>query len=564
MLRKKTTIVTAALACVVAITCSAGCMQASSEPETSQAPMESEAGEASEEPSAKQDEYDPAEWQPEVYTDADGDLIQLTPNDGSDDIAYFVQRRQAPANTYWARADNRGCKSCHDDLAALVHDSPYEHPAVSGVDVEWTVDTCLGCHAQGTNGFFTVEHAFETEIHAIHTDVASCFNCHDTASTGNEAEGDSSMNLWEDVKYQMLRGFTDIAAEDIADTFSYTQDELNDPLHLFNLKAMCYDWDFIRNDYHDDETPLDEGLRDEWSITVCGEVEKPTTFNLGELIENAPKQTAVMKWACMLNPIGGPGVGQVEVTGIPLSYLIEQSGGLTDAATGILPMGIDGFADSGATKWDDVKNYDCILVTQMNGEDIPWKCGYPCILMMGGVGCGCYVKQVSTIEFTETYGDVYDLEGWPNATYEITDAFYNVLGWPNKDYSDYYNNPNVGITSLKEGQVVKTGEPLTISGYADAYGSEIVGVEVSMDRGVTWKRFDVSGTDIQRLVTWNFEFTPDEDRAYYFGVRAVKADGKVTEYPVEKMFVAHSNFDELKVVSLEEHEAVEEQKGMEG
>lgn len=531
MSKKKLGVACASVVLVGAMLFSVGCAQASNP--------------AQETPNPETEQL----YLPTVFADTDGDLIQITPNEDVDDVAFMKQRRLMPFNTYYMDADHRGCKSCHDDLRAVLDESPYEHVAINGLDVEWTVEMCLGCHANGTNGYFTVEHAFASEMHAIHRDTADCWNCHDTDTTWN---GDNpTMYLWDSVSHDKLRGIDDIGADAMADTFAWSQDYITAQEDLYNLNEQYYDWDYIRMEKEEAGEPLDEEMRDNWTISVSGEVEKPMTFNLGELIKTAPMETRTMKWACMINPIGGPGLGQAEFTGIPLSYLTDQCG-LKETATAIWPESIDGFVDPGAIELAKTAGGDALLAVEINGEPVSWENGYPCILVLGGPSCGCYVKQLSNINFVNADTSLYEIKGWPSLdnAEEGKDYIYYMDGWPNRDYTDSYDSPNAGIIGLKEGQIVKTGEKLTIEGYADCYSDQTVAVEISMDRGKTWKRFDTSSSDPMRFITWTYEFTPEEDAAYCIAVRAVDINGQVTEKPIEKMIVAHSDLDNFSPVSL--------------
>lgn len=526
-IRKNAILVAGSLCCVLTLCVMAGCSQeAQVEGETADPEVESQ-------------------YLPVMYTDGDGDLIQLTPNDDKEDINYFRQRETVPYNTYYLDADTRGCKSCHDDLRQLLEDSPYEHGAMKGADVEWNVTMCLDCHSTGTNNYYTNEHDFADVMHAIHKDDASCFNCH-YADTPTSVNPEGDMKLWEEVKYDKLRGITDLNAADFVQDFSYDQDMLTD-VHdeLFYLNDQYHEWDYERTENEENDVPLDYELRDSWTITISGEVDTPRTFVLGDLLDdpNTPMVTRTVKWHCMISPIGGNGVGQVEVTGIPLSYLTDQCG-IKDTATGVIPQGAGGFSDPGSLDLKLVQENEPIVALEMNGEPLTWVNGFPCTIVWGnGTSTGCWAKEFNSLEYTQASVNCYDIEGWPYATYDYADAFYPVCGWPTADYSEDYNNPNVGIYKLKEGQVVKTGEPLTIEGYADAWDKEVVGLEVSMDRGATWTRYDISGTNIEQLVTWAFDFTPEEDGAYYIGVRSVRADGTVTSHPIERMIIASSDVD---------------------
>jgi DMSO/TMAO reductase YedYZ molybdopterin-dependent catalytic subunit len=474
-----------------------------------------------------EDPYVAELYLPRVYEDSSGTLIQLTPNETVADAYYFQQEGFVPYNTYYVKADERGCKSCHDDLAKLLDESPYEHIGMNcGVDTEWTVDQCIGCH-EFSNDYFTVEGTFATMIHGLHADVTDCWNCHDTATTSDTS--DSSMYIWEKVAHRKLRGFTDIADTGLPSAFTYTQDEISDVDTLYNLNAQYYEWDYLRKHNTEDNVPLDQSLIDDWTITVSGEVEKTVTFNLRDLIEKGPSETHVMKWHCVLNAVGGNGIGQVEATGIPLSYLFDQAG-VKDTAVSLLGIGADGFQDHGGVALDLIEGRTTMLVYEMNGEPLTWNNGYPCVVMYGGTGCGCYVKQVTDFVLLGADFPIFEATGWPDPNGEII------------------NKPDVGIIGFKEGQVVQTGETITFKGYADAYDESIVAMEFSMDRGETWKRFDTPNTDVERWLTWKYQFTPEADGAYCFAVRAVTDTGKVNTTMIEKMFVAHSDIAELSVI----------------
>lgn len=471
---------------------------------------------------------------PKVRVDGDGDLIQLTPGDDPEDAPYFQQQDYENMNVAFFNADERGCKSCHGDLKQTLKDMDYFHNALTGgTETEWTVQTCMGCHAENSRGYFKSEYTFATMMHGIHMDSATCMNCHDTGTssmTESAANAElGGMELWDDVKHDKLTGITDVDAEQMDGSFSWNQDvNTFDQDDMFILEAQYYDNDYMRKENTDNGVPLDEEMFENWTLTVSGEVENPMTFTLGELVEEAPSETAVMKWSCVMNPVGGDAVNNVEVTGIPLSY-IEEKVGVKDSATWVWPTGSDGFMNFAPQELSRVRETTCLLVYEINGERLSWNNGYPLVVVWGGIGCGPYIKEISNLE----YGS------------DESVGLYDAWGFPNRDNTDFYNNPNVGIFDLKEGQVFKTGDTVVVSGYADAFNQEVVAVELSMDRGKTWKRFDIEGSDVEKLVQWSYEFTLEEDGFYCIDARAVRDDGKVTEVSVEKMFSANSDPDSL-------------------
>lgn len=487
---------------------------------------------------AQQETPDPVEASlhlPEVFVDDDGDLIQLTPYDTAEDSLYFQQKDYMSRNTRFIHADDRGCKSCHSDLRTLLEESGYEHPGLVGLDVEWSVTTCRGCHSTGTQGYFTNPDTFADLMHGVHMDVdTDCWNCHATAQSSMTAElteDDGEMLLWEEVRMNYLRGFTDIAAEDLTGSFSFTQDPVLDQSDLFNLNMQYYDYDFIRAENTDADAPLDEELLESWTISVSGEVGEAKTFNLKELIddESVPKETKLLKWHCLMNPVGGSAIGQVEATGIPLSYLLEQCGGMKETAVSLVRLGADGFQDLGGISMDLITDGTCMIVYEMNGEPLEWKNGYPCVFVCGGTATGCYVKEVSDLIFAGSDTPLFDVNGWPVSDVDTTK----------------YNKPNVGIIGLKDGQVIETGKAFTIEGYADAFEEQITAIEISMDRGATWKTFETPDTNIEQWVVWSYEFTPEVDGTYYFEVRAVNDTGKVTSILVDRMITASSDIEGL-------------------
>ena len=71
----------------------------------------------------------------------------------------------------------------------------------------------------------------------------------------------------------------------------------------------------------------------------------------------------------------------------------------------------------------------------------------------------------------------------------------------------------------------KVGEPLTFSGYADDFDKVISAIEFSLDGGSTWTGHDTGGATTDKLLTWQFSYTPQKPGLYRLRVRAVNEDG---------------------------------------
>ena len=481
--------------------------------------------------------------QPIVKQLGDGTLIQRTPDE---DISTTMDAtavlhhptENVPSNTYFVKADARGCNACHEDLAKTIESMPYGHHSLSSdLGLEASVQQCLQCHRIGGSTVQTVPGEFGTLIHGIHsTGQAECWNCHDATNNGDAAGGQgefdyseniadsldtassagSSMVLWDLTKHNKLRGITDIADTEVNGAFSYNTDELTDPEDLFNVTWQTFTDDYQRIAHMENNDPLDEELFNTWTVTVSGEVDSETTWTLPELIEQAPSEEFVAKLNCTVNPTNGPYVGQVECKGIPVSWLLEKAG-VKDDAVNVSFCTPDGPYGNDTVEAINDESKLTYLVYEMGGERLTWGNGYPVIYIRPDIAAYADVKSVSELVVSSGAGAGYG-SGFR--------------------FGLEYVKPTVGIYNLHEGQIIETGETHTFTGYVDAYNEEVVALEVSMDRGKSWKSFPIEGTDINRLITWSFDFTPENDSAYCLAVRGVTENGTKTEEYVEKMVVA--------------------------
>lgn len=475
-------------------------------------------------------------YTPEITENGEGVLIQRTPSENISPTAKgeaktYRPENNVPYNTYWLNADAKGCGACHSDLAELVATMPADHqPLTNDLGIEITVQMCLDCHMPAA-GSQTNKNAFARVIHGIHStrNLAGCMDCHDMTERSNATsaayiDGQGVVSLWDSVKHQAMRGIESIPADELGDGFSYRIDETIDPSALFTFFWNNNETNYAWEDLVAQGAELDQGVFDNWTITVSGEVDEERTWTLPELIAEAPSVTQPMKIQCILNPNGGPLIGQVEVTGIPVSWLLDQCG-LTENAKAIVPMSSNGDYGYGTTL-QKLETCDALLVYEMAGEPLSWKNGYPCWYIIGGDQAGNTVRWPSDLLITSD---------------ELTDNFLFKDG-----EGRLYNSPNVGLFDVYEGQIVQNGEPFEFHGYADAFCNAIDAIEISFDQGKTWKTFETPDTTVNQWTTWTYEFTPEEDRAYVITVRGVDSEGNVTQDPVEKMIVAKSQLPEVE------------------
>lgn len=477
-----------------------------------------------------QDQKERAEtYAPEVRTLDDGTQVQLTPDLTNSGVQYASQPDSY--NTYYLDADNRGCVSCHTDgLGDLVDNQMvFRHiPLQNGFGTEIDARDCRMCHNEYDSDaygsfLFGTERSFGQLIHGIHSRDSfkgDCMSCHAATADGN------GMRLWEDAKYDILGGINSV--EDVQGEFSYEQDVIvGDTLALAR-------WGFHLDEGWDKSftgEEVDEETRNNWEIKISGMVDDSFTITLGELIDEAPSETFVGKLDCVLNQPGGELLANVQVTGIPLEWIMEKAGA-QDGATSLMSVCLDG--SKRVVTLDDIRENGGWLIYEINGRPLKWDDGGPCRTFyptLGADASGKFITEISLGTDASTALNGFAVEGTP---------FAEPAWRGTKEGGDevWANKPNVGICNIHEGQIFSAASPIEFEGYADAFDEQVTSVEFSMDRGKTWTRFDTSDSDKSKLVYWHFAFTPEEPGAYVLQVRAVSESGLVSTYPDEIMINA--------------------------
>lgn len=455
-------------------------------------------------------------YAPEVRTLEDGTSIQLTPDAASNQFGLnHLNGAPAAYNTQYLNADNRGCVSCHEDgLADLVNNKmDYPHIKITnnlGSDV--TPMQCVHCHSE--DGYSNSYDSFGSLIHGMHSRDSfkgSCLSCHDATDNG-------TMRLWEEAKYDVLRGFTYV--ENAQGRFSYEQETLTDLPQIDWMLATLDDAEVESLVKGSNGESLDsESLINDWDITVSGEVDNPVSVNLGELIKEAPSETFVTGAQCVINPEGGELIANMEITGIPMSYVLDKAG-VKEGANVIYPTAPSGYTQ--ALPVEGAENGEIYLVYKLNGEYLTYEEGAPVMVWDTDLRClGNHTRFVSEVVVASVPEE------------EV--HFYN--GLPDRE-GNYFDKPNAGITNFHDGQIVEVGKPFDFTGFAQAFDEQIVAVEFSLDQGETWTTFDTSDSDETKVVWWTFAYTPEKAGSYVMSIRAVSDTGKVSPYPIKVMFNA--------------------------
>ena len=444
-------------------------------------------------------------YAPKVTTLGNGVQIQRTPND---DGIY---------NTYVLKADSRGCAACHSDLQATLNNLPMGHMDLNFTgDVDVTVEHCISCHTYSPD-YVPEFYNFGSLVHGLHKSSAfqqmggDCMSCHDA----NEETGE--IRLWDQVKYDLMRGIVAIPEEEMEAEFSFDQTTLTDDENSFSLNWLDGFTDYmVYDDYVHGLKANHEDLLN-WEITVDGLVDEPYTMTMGEIIEEFPSVTQTMSIHCTMDPVTGGLISTWEVTGVRIMDLVNKAG-IQEGATGVYTIPPDEVCAYPATM-EHLANYDALLVYQINGHDLRYYQGFPVQAWVAGMGAPNFAKQCCQLYVTD----------------EPEDEMWLYQGWIREEEGRFFNKPNASIFYTKEGQIIEAGEPYTFEGFADAYDDPIAAMEFSLDNGETWKRFDTEGAVPGTWVYWHFTFTPEEEGAYVLKVRAVTEGGLVGETPATTM-----------------------------
>ncbi|MEC4271885.1 molybdopterin-dependent oxidoreductase [Adlercreutzia sp. R25] len=457
---------------------------------------------------------------PVVVTLEDGTQIQKVPSDFSNRFAQPDFRNGTEVhniegfNNLMFNADNRGCtSSCHSLEEAMANESWYHFSAfLTGYNTEQTVQTCKGCHSEehevGSVPFKDAMHTLHYSNAAFNAMEGDCQSCH-YIDWGGEYK------LWDEVKYDLFTGVTDVPADTAAAEFSFDQTTITDRDDLWFKTSRLAQKDMPT------DADVSQEDQDNWVIKVDGDVDQPFEMTLKEMTEQFGTKTEVFATACTETGVAAGTVGNVEVEGIPLSAIIEyakpQAG-----ADAVVFAGVDTYANNWGPSLEDVLKYDGVLVTKMNGDILYAEQGYPVRYMSQCISAGNAIKQVQEIHIVNTQKE--------NSEYAIFGT-----------YGVY--KPLSGVLSAYDGQIFPAGQPIHLEGYSYAFDEPISKVEFSFDGGETWKTYETPNTEPGPWVYWKLDLSNEftEKGAYLVKVKAtsLQADGTETPAPAVTNFLVN-------------------------
>src|SRR5262245_46583275 len=317
--------------------------------------------------------------------------------------------------------------------------------------------------------------------------------------------------------------------------------QLEPPMKYFDRAITPNEAFFVR--YHVFPIPLEVDLAT-WRLRITGRVDRPLELSLDDLKTRFPRAAVTAVNQCSGNSRGrfsprvlggqwGDGaMGNAEWVGARLKDILTAAG----VRQGAVQATFDGLDKPAFPSVPDfVKSLDItrimddpdILVAyQMNGAPLPMLNGYPARLVVPGWYATYWVKNLSEIEVVDQMFEKF----WMKPAYRIPD---NACGCAQPGSAVARTVPITRMTvrsfiaSPTPGTRVPRGRPVTLKGIAFDGGYGIQEVQVSADRGTSWRRADLGG-DLGRYSfrEWSAAWTPSQAGPARVMVRAFNRIGE--------------------------------------
>ena len=283
---------------------------------------------------------------------------------------------------------------------------------------------------------------------------------------------------------------------------TYRPPNFETPLEIFEQVFTPNDAFFVR--YH--LTRIPEVAAAQWKLEIGGDAaEKPFTLDLAALQRDfvAVEIPAVLQCSGNRRGLSDPHVpgvewgigamGNARWKGVRLKDLLTRAG-LKKEAVEVAFNGADqGSLDSTP---DFVKSLpvwkatdeNTLVAWQMNGEPLPHWNGAPVRLVVPGWTGTYWMKHLVSIQaLSQPLKNFWMASAYriPKGKFPVVDRFLTQETDANTPITEMVVNSV--ITGPREGQVVRSGQPVEVKGIAWDNGAGIQTVEVSSDEGQTWQ-----------------------------------------------------------------------------
>jgi sulfite dehydrogenase (cytochrome) subunit A len=300
--------------------------------------------------------------------------------------------------------------------------------------------------------------------------------------------------------------------------------QLETPFSLFDESVLTpNDVFFVR--YHLSESPPRSIDPKTFSLEIKGTVKSPQKLSIADLKSKFEPVEIVAVNQCSGNgrgffqprvpggQMGNGAMGNARWRGVGLKDLLNQAG-LEAGARQVTFNGLDKAIIEKtpdyvkALEVDHALDGEVLVAYQMNGEDLPMLNGYPLRLVVPGYYGTYWVKHLNQITVINEVYTGY----WMNSAYRIPDNACGCVApgsTPQKTIPINRLNVRSFITSLKDGDQLKSGEVIQVKGIAFDGGYGIHQVLFSENGGSAWREAEL-GSDLGKYSfrEWQVQFTP--------------------------------------------------------
>ncbi len=330
--------------------------------------------------------------------------------------------------------------------------------------------------------------------------------------------------------------------------------QLETPRHYFLTPFTPNGAFYVR--WHLDRIPTSVNLS-EWRLQVEGNVEKPLSLTLADLMSGFQSLTVAAVNQCSGNSRsrfqprvpggqwGNGAMGNARWTGVRLAELLERAG-VKPGAVQVQFEGLDrGSGPEGrgshkflkSLKLDDPVLEDCLVAYAMNDEPLPMLNGFPVRLVVPGYFATYWVKALSWIRVLREPDENF----WMKPAYRIPDTLRGNTSPEEMEAGrvkmiPIHRMPVRSFLVSPDGtSKVPAGMPVRARGIAFSGHGRVSRVEFSSDDGRTWGEARL-GEDFgpYSFRTWDFLWTPERPGKYRLAVRAT--DEKANRQPDEGLW----------------------------
>ncbi len=241
---------------------------------------------------------------------------------------------------------------------------------------------------------------------------------------------------------------------------------------------------------------------EKWRLELVGLDKKTLQISLAE-IKNLPSQTVNYTYCCIGNKVGANDISNASWRVALLSDLLKPIS--TDRREGVrmVAYGLDGYYSS--VPLEQVLDQESYIAYEMNGVALPSNHGMPARVIIPGRYGMKQPKWLKKIEITDRKVTGY---------------------WEEQNWSD--DAELKGLTRLDYANDIETnGADILLGGIAFCGKSAVAKVEVSVDKGKTWRLAELE-TNLEKNVwtLWKYFWKRPEPGFYTISCRVIDENGK--------------------------------------